>query len=78
MSFSSEVSRETLNPTLVRQWGRAYAELALKRDQLLVEIRYAEQHFLASLSEPLSKHLHELMRQDAHLLAEMIRLMIER
>jgi|688.fasta_scaffold1153772_2 hypothetical protein len=78
MTFSSDGSRETLNPVLVRQWGRPYAELALKRDRLLVEIRYAEQHFLASLSEPLSTHLHDLMRQDAHLLTEMIRLMIER
>ncbi len=51
---------------------RSYAELLQERKRLLTEIRYAEQHFLASLSEPVSAHLHDLMRQEAYLLCELI------
>ena len=67
-----------MDPHLVRTWGREYAELSLKRQKLQTEIRFAEQHFLASLSEPLSSHLHELMRQDAQILCELIRIAAEK
>ena len=67
-----------MDPHLVRTWGREYAELSLKRQKLQTEIRFAEQHFLASLSEPLSSHLHDLMRQDAQILCELIRIAAEK
>lgn len=71
-------SSMSLDPQMIRTFGREYAELFVKRQALLKEIRFAEQHFLASLSEPLSTHLHDLLRQDAVLLSELIRLSPEK
>jgi uncharacterized membrane-anchored protein YjiN (DUF445 family) len=67
----------SLDAKIVRQWGREYAELHAKRQELNQRIQFTEQHFLASLSEPLSQHLMDLMREDAQLLGQMINHLVQ-
>jgi hypothetical protein len=59
-------------PHLLRVFGAEYAELLVEREKLLQKIRVTEQHFSVSLSEPLSRHLYDLMREDARLLCKLI------
>jgi hypothetical protein len=61
------ISAEAIGPRLVRIFGAEYTELLMAREKLLKKIRVTEQHFSVSLSESLSKHLYDLMREDAHL-----------
>ena len=68
------IPAEAIDPRLVRIFGAEYTELLIAREKLLKKIRVTEQHFSVSLSEPLSKHLYDLMREDAHLLCKLINL----
>jgi hypothetical protein len=76
MSFSSRSARPSpVSRDLSKNSaGQEYAALLAKREKLLDKIRVTEQHFSVSLSEPLSLHLGELLREDAQLLCELIKL----